>query len=167
MKKEKKGNLYKLSIFLTLCFLVALDLWTKNIAVSSLSLGSAKEFFLPFIDLLLLYNSGIAFGVLDNNNQFQTYGLLIIGIIIVSYILYLAFKETSYKKMLGFSIIAGGALGNIIDRAINGHVTDFLHLKINNFSFFIFNMADAFITIGAILIIYFELKTNSDDAKTN
>ena len=167
MKKEKKGNLYKLSIFLTLCFLVALDLWTKNIAVSSLSLGSAEEFFLPFIDLLLLYNSGIAFGALDNNNQLQTYGLLIIGTIIVSYILYLAFKETSYKKMLGFSIIAGGALGNIIDRAINGHVTDFLHLKINNFSFFIFNMADAFITIGAILIIYFELKTNSDDAKTN
>ena len=167
MKKEKKGNLYKLSIFLTLCFLVALDLWTKNIAVSSLSLGSAEEFFLPFIDLLLLYNSGIAFGVLDNNNQFQIYGLLIIGTIIVSYILYLAFKETSYKKMMGFSIVAGGALGNIIDRAINGHVTDFLHLKINNFSFFIFNMADAFITIGAILIIYFELKTNSDDAKTN
>ncbi len=167
MKTEKKGNLYKLSIFLTLCFLVALDLWTKNIAESSLSLGSSEEFFLPFIDLLLLYNSGIAFGVLDNNNQFQIYGLLIIGTIIVSYILYLAFKETSYKKMLGFSIIAGGALGNIIDRAINGHVTDFLHLKINNFSFFIFNMADAFITIGAILIIYFELKTNSDDAKTN
>ena len=167
MKTEKKGNLYKLSIFLTLCFLVALDLWTKNIAVSYLSLGSNEEFFLPFIDLLLLYNSGIAFGVLDNNNQFQTYGLIIIGTIIVSYILYLAFRETSYKKMLGFSIIAGGALGNIIDRAINGHVTDFLHLKINNFSFFIFNMADAFITIGAILIIYFELKTNSDDAKTN
>ena len=167
MKTEKKGNLYKLSIFLTLCFLVALDLWTKNIAVSSLSLGFAEEFFLPFIDLLLLYNSGIAFGVLDNNNQLQTYSLLIIGTIIVSYILYLAFKETSYKKMLGFSIIAGGALGNIIDRAINGHVTDFLHLKINNFSFFIFNMADAFITIGAILIIYFELKTNSDESKTN
>ena len=167
MKTEKKGNLYKLSIFLTLCFLVALDLWTKNIAVSSLSLGTTEEFFLPFIDLLLLYNSGIAFGVLDNNNQFQIYGLLITGIMIVSYILYLAFKETSYKKMLGFSIIAGGALGNIIDRAINGHVTDFLHLKINNFSFFIFNMADAFITIGAILIIYFELKTNSDESKTN
>ena len=167
MKTEKKGNLYKLSIFLTLCFLVAVDLLTKNIAVSSLSLGTTEEFFLPFIDLLLLYNSGIAFGVLDNNNQFQIYGLLITGIMIVSYILYLAFKETSYKKMLGFSIIAGGALGNIIDRAINGHVTDFLHLKINNFSFFIFNMADAFITIGAILIIYFEIKTNSDESKTN
>ena len=104
--------------------------------------------------------------MLDNKNQFQIYGLLVVGAIIVSYILYLAVKETSYKKTLGFSIIAGGALGNIIDRAINGFVTDFLHLKINNFSFFIFNMADAFITIGAILIIYFELKTNSDDAKT-
>ena len=167
MKTEKKGNLYKLNIFLVLCFLVAADLWTKNLAVSSLSLGNSEEFFIPFIDLLLLYNSGIAFGMFDNKNQLQIYGLLIIGAIIVSYILYLAVKETSYKKTLGFSIIAGGALGNIIDRAINGFVTDFLHLKINNFSFFIFNMADAFITIGAILIIYFELKTNSDDAKTN
>ena len=103
----------------------------------------------------------------DNNNQLQTYGLLIIGIAIVAYILYLAINETNYKKALSFSIIAGGALGNIIDRAMQGYVTDFLHLKINNFSFFIFNMADAFITIGAILIIYFELKTNSDDVKTD
>ena len=167
MKTEKKGNLYKLNIFLVLCFLVAADLWTKNLAVSSLSLGNSEEFFIPFIDLLLLYNSGIAFGMFDNNNQLQTYGLLIIGIAIVAYILYLAINETNYKKALSLSIIAGGALGNIIDRAMQGYVTDFLHLKINNFSFFIFNMADAFITIGAILIIYFELKTNSDDVKTD
>jgi len=167
MKMEKKGNLYKLKIFFLICFLVFIDLWTKNLAVSLLTLGISKEFFIPFIDLLLLYNSGIAFGMFDNNNQFQTYGLLIIGIVIVAYILYLAINETNYKKALSLSIIAGGALGNIIDRAMQGYVTDFLHLKINNFSFFIFNMADAFITIGAILIIYFELKTNSDDVKTD
>ena len=167
MKMEKKGNLYKLNIFFLLCFLVFIDLWTKSLAASLLSIGISKDFFIPFIDLLLLHNSGIAFGMFDNNNQIQTYGLLIIGIVIVVYILHLAFNETNYKKTLGFSIIAGGALGNIIDRAMQGYVTDFLHLKINNFSFFIFNMADAFITIGAILIIYFELKTNSDDVKTD
>ena len=167
MKMEKKGNLYKLNIFFLLCFLVFIDLWTKSLAASLLSIGISKDFFISFIDLLLLHNSGIAFGMFDNNNQIQTYALLIIGIVIVVYILYLAFNETNYKKTLGFSIIAGGALGNIIDRAMQGYVTDFLHLKINNFSFFIFNMADAFITIGAILIIYFELKTNSDDVKTD
>ena len=167
MKMEKKGNLYKLNILFLICFLVSIDLWTKNLAVSLLTLGISKEVFIPFIDLLLLYNSGIAFGMFDNNNQLQTYGLLIIGIVIVAYILYLAINETNYKKALSLSIIAGGALGNIIDRAMQGYVTDFLHLKINNFSFFIFNMADAFITIGAILIIYFELKTNSDDVKTD
>ena len=55
------------------------------------------------------------------------------------------------------SLIIAGALGNIIDRTIDGKVTDFLHLEISNFSFFILNLADAFITLGAILIIYFEL----------
>ena len=64
-------------------------------------------------------------------------------------------------------IISGGALGNIIDRAVDNYVTDFLHLKINNYSFFIFNLADAFITIGAILIIYFEIKTNFTNVETN
>ena len=53
--------------------------------------------------------------------------------------------------------ITAGALGNIIDRFIDGKVTDFLHLEFGSLSFFIFNLADAFITLGAILIIYFEL----------
>ena len=54
-------------------------------------------------------------------------------------------------------MIIGGALGNILDRIPDGYVTDFLHLNVNNFSFFIFNPADAFISIGAILLIYLEL----------
>ena len=57
-----------------------------------------------------------------------------------------------------YIFIIGGALGNIIDRAGDGVVTDFLHLYINNFSFFIFNPADAFISLGAILLITSELK---------
>jgi signal peptidase II len=54
-------------------------------------------------------------------------------------------------------MIIGGALGNILDRIPDGYVTDFLHLNVNKFSFFIFNPADAFISIGAILLIYLEL----------
>ena len=65
-------------------------------------------------------------------------------------------NENDNTKKLALSIIIGGALGNIFDRLPDGYVTDFLHLKINNFSF-IFNIADASITIGAVLLIYLEL----------
>ena len=66
-------------------------------------------------------------------------------------------QEKVQIAKLALSLIIAGALGNIVDRIVDGRVTDFLHLEIANFSFFIFNLADAFITLGAILIIYFEL----------
>ena len=66
-------------------------------------------------------------------------------------------NEHETNKKYSLSIITAGAIGNIIDRASDGYVTDFLHLEVLNFSFFVFNLADAFITIGAILIIYFEI----------
>ena len=164
---EKKGSLFNLKYFLLLAILVTIDLWTKQYVVSNFSVGQTKDFILPFIDLLLIYNSGIAFGILDNNNELTSYFLLILGIIIILYILNLAINEKSTKKATALMIISGGALGNIIDRATDNYVTDFLHLKINNYSFFIFNFADAFITIGAILIIYFEIKTNFTNVETN
>ena len=73
-------------------------------------------------------------------------------------------NEDMIKKKYALSIITAGAYGNIIDRAIDNKVTDFLHLEVLNFSFFIFNFADAFITVGAILLIYFELiyKSNNE-----
>ena len=65
---------------------------------------------------------------------------------------------TRDRNRIALSFITGGAIGNVLDRINDGSVTDFLHLKIYNYSLFIFNLADAFITIGAILIIYFEFK---------
>ena len=164
---EKKGSLFNLKYFLLLAILVTVDLWTKQYVVNNFSVGQTKDLILPFIDLLLIYNSGIAFGILDNNNELTSYFLLILGIIIVLYIINLAINEQSIKKATALMIISGGALGNIIDRAVDNYVTDFLHLKINNYSLFIFNLADAFITIGAILIIYFEIKTNFTNVETN
>ena len=74
-------------------------------------------------------------------------------------------KESVEKNKLALSFVIGGALGNILDRIPDGYVTDFLHLKINNFSFFIFNFADASISIGAILLIYMELFRNKRESK--
>ena len=87
----------------------------------------------------------------------RSYALLIFTLLISIYLVWLIYKEENFKKKIALSFIIGGALGNILDRINDGQVTDFLHLEIMNFSFFVFNLADLFITIGAILIIYFEI----------
>ena len=152
-----KEDLYKIKFFLLVIFLVFIDLYSKNSAIENLSYGQSFETFIPFIDLLLIYNSGIAFGIFDNGSVFVSYILLIVTLLISMYLIWMIVNESEVNKKIALSIITAGALGNILDRINDGQVTDFLHLEILNFSFFIFNLADAFITIGAILIIYFEI----------
>ena len=79
--------------------------------------------------------------------------LTFVGILIVVYVLALLKNENDSTKKLALSIIIGGALGNIFDRLPDGYVTDFLHLKLIIF-FFIFNIADASITIGAAFNLF-------------
>ena len=73
--------------------------------------------------------------------------------LIVSYLFYLFRNEKIKIKIYSLAMIIAGALGNLIDRAPDGQVTDMFHLSIMNFSFFVFNPADAFISIGAIILI--------------
>ena len=157
MIRVKKEALYKLSFPALIIFLVILDLFSKNYAVNNFLFGQSYSTLIPFIDFLLIYNSGIAFGIFDGYGNIASNFLLIITIFILIYLISLLSKEKVQIAKLALSLIIAGALGNIIDRTIDGKVTDFLHLEISNFSFFIFNLADAFITLGAILIIYFEL----------
>ena len=151
-----KEALYKIKFFLLIGFLVFIDFYSKNLAIENLVYGQSLETFIPFIDLLLIYNSGIAFGIFDNGSVFTSYILLILTLLISLYLIWMIINESEVNKKIALSIITAGAFGNILDRINDGQVTDFLHLEILNFSFFIFNFADAFITIGAILIIYFE-----------
>ena len=152
-----KEALYKIKFFLLIGFLIFIDFYSKNLAIENLVYGQSLETFIPFIDLLLIYNSGIAFGIFDNGSVFTSYILLILTLLISLYLIWMIINESEVNKKIALSIIAAGAFGNILDRINDGQVTDFLHLEILNFSFFIFNLADAFITIGALLIIYFEI----------
>ena len=152
-----KESLYKIKFFLLVGFLIFIDFYSKNLAIENLVYGQSLETFIPFIDLLLIYNSGIAFGIFDNGSVFTSYILLILTLLISLYLIWMIINESEINKKIALSIITAGAFGNILDRINDGQVTDFLHLEILNFSFFIFNFADAFITIGAILIIYFEI----------
>ena len=155
--KVSKETLYKLHYLTLIIVLFVLDLVSKNYAENNISFGQSYTTFLPFIDFFLIYNSGIAFGLFDGYGDLASNILLIITVIILAYLIRMLIQEKVQIAKLALSLIIAGALGNIMDRIADGRVTDFLHLEVANFSFFIFNLADAFITLGAILIIYFEL----------
>ena len=157
MMRAKKEVLYKLSYPVLIILLVVLDLFSKDYAANNFLFAQSYTTFIPFIDFLLIYNSGIAFGIFDGYGNLASNLLLVITIFILIYLIRLLLKEKVQIAKFALSLITAGALGNIIDRFIDGKVTDFLHLEFGSFSFFIFNLADAFITLGAILIIYFEL----------
>jgi len=164
MVRVKKEALYKLSYPVLIFLLVVLDLFSKDYAANNFLFAQSYSTFIPFIDFLLIYNSGIAFGIFDGYGNLASNLLLVITIFILIYLIRLLVKEKVQIAKFALSLITAGALGNIIDRFIDGKVTDFLHLEFGSLSFFIFNLADAFITLGAILIIYFELiyKANND-----
>ena len=155
--RVKKEVLYKLIYPVLIILLVVIDLFSKDYAANNFLFAQSYSTFIPFIDFLLIYNSGIAFGIFDGYGNLASNLLLVITIFILIYLIRLLVKEKVQIAKFALSLITAGALGNIIDRFIDGKVTDFLHLEFGSFSFFIFNLADAFITLGAILIIYFEL----------
>jgi signal peptidase II len=108
----------------------------------------------------LTSNSGIAFSFLDFNNFFTTYGLLAIGIIIVFFLFRFLVNADNLLGRLAFAFIIGGAIGNLLDRAMDGVVTDFILLHFGSTSLFVFNPADLFITVGAIFFILNEIASN-------
>ena len=109
---------------------------------------------LPFLDLIVTNNSGIAFSIFSTSGDFVQLMLILI-IICALLFLFNEFRNSRIpiqKNALIF-ILAGG-VGNFIERVYRGAVTDFLHLRIETFSFFIFNLADLFISVGAVVIIF-------------
>ena len=117
---------------------------TTNISITS------------FLDLNLVFNKGIAFGLLSFDQTFSYNIVTIVIMIITLIILVIAIKSNGFEKLC-FSLIFGGSLGNIFDRLYYRAVVDFIDININNIHWFIFNFADIFITIGVVLLILFEL----------
>ena len=158
MAQERIENLLNIKQgYLVIFFLIVIDLLSKFVAEENLVFGKAIPL-IPILDLLLVFNSGIAFSIFDFNNNVFSFGLSILGLMIVAYLHSLYKSEESSINRLSLILIIAGALGNIIDRLPDGVVTDFLFFHIGNASFFIFNLADAFISIGAALFFLTEFK---------
>ena len=109
-----------------------------------------------FLNIYLIWNKGIAFGLLNFDDRI-VYNLITFIIIVVSLIiLFLALRIKDYKSYF-FTIIFGGAIGNLYDRITFKAVPDFIDFHINNYHWFIFNVADIFVTLGVICLILDEL----------
>ena len=145
-------------INLLIIFLIfTLDRLTKIYVIYLDKINSGSDIFSSkFLNLYLIWNEGIAFGLFsfDENNLYNFLTLIILIIIFV--ILYMISKSSGFKKH-SLLLILGGALGNVFDRIIYKAVPDFIDFHIGNFHWFIFNVADIFITVGVIFMIFLEL----------
>ena len=146
----------KITIFYIAALIFTLDRLSKYF-ILKLS-NSVEEFNIPvtsFLNFNLVWNNGIAFGLFSFNEQFYYNIITLVIIIITLVILFFAIKSGGVEK-IGFSMIFGGSLGNIFDRLYYSAVVDFIDFHINNFHWFIFNIADIFISLGIIVLILLE-----------
>lgn len=113
---------------------------------------------LPFFDFVLLYNRGAAFSFLAGADGWQRWFFTLLGVVAVPLLIWLIRRHREQRLFCtALALILGGAVGNVIDRVVYGHVVDFLLFHWNDWYFPAFNIADTAITVGAALMIYDEV----------
>ena len=117
-----------------------------------------------FLNIRLIWNEGIAFGLLSFNETIFYNALTFLILIIILIIFFMLSKSNGIKKF-SLMMILGGAIGNVYDRIFYRAVPDFIDFHIGNFHWFIFNVADIFITLGVIFMIIIEITGNNKNNK--
>ena len=151
MNVNFKAN-YFYFIFLVLIFLadrgskiIILNIF-ENSEFASIKINS-------FLNFSLVLNDGIAFGLFSLEKNFYYNILTSIIILIAIFIAFLGYRAPNLIEKLSYLMIAGGASGNIFDRLYYSSVVDFIDITITNFHWFIFNVADIFITLGIVILL--------------
>ena len=150
-----KNIIFLKSLIILIIF--TLDRVSKTYIINLFNETQFNEIYLiKFININFIWNEGIAFGLLNFGNQLF-YDLISSLIAIISLvILFLTFKNKNYSGYF-FAMVFGGSIGNLYDRIKFSAVPDFIDLHYNNFHWFIFNIADIFITLGILCLIYDEV----------
>jgi signal peptidase II len=114
---------------------------------------------LPFFNLVMVWNPGISYGLFPASSALGTWVLVGVSILAVAGLTWWLWGSTSRSLAIGFGLIIGGALGNnLVDRLIYGKVADFFHFYGFGYDWYVFNIADLAITLGAVAILYDVLK---------
>tara|TARA_E500000331_G_C17024985_1_gene612545 strand:- start:87 stop:587 length:501 start_codon:yes stop_codon:yes gene_type:complete len=148
-------------------FIFLIDRISKILIVSYIKeSGNAEIALTTFLNLNLIWNEGIAFGLLSFEEALS-YNLVTIIISIVIIILLIMLNKAEKLSRFAILLVIGGALGNFFDRIYYSAVPDFIDFHLKSFHWFIFNVADIFISIGIICLIYVEIlkKDKIDDKK--
>lgn len=170
MEKVKKDDMLKNKISLRgsgLCWLwvsvivIILDYSTKYLAKKYLTLYSAYAI-MPGFNFSLSFNKGAAFSFLRDQPGWQVWFLggisILVSVAIIVWLRRLSRQEV--WKNIALSLVIGGALGNLLDRIIQGQVTDFIQLYVSHFYWPSFNIADSAICVGAVMLLLKMVKEN-------
>jgi signal peptidase II len=153
-------------------FLVVLliaDQASKLVALKNLILGQSVSVF-PYFDLTLVFNTGVAFSLFSEGGALGRWLLVFLVFFVLIYLAYVLFKESLNDfESLSLLLILSGGMGNLLDRTFRGYVVDFIHLYYENYSFYVFNFADTYITIGVVtyiigMIYQYKSKGNENQA---
>lgn len=127
---------------------------------------------LPFLNFTMVWNKGVSMGLFNDGGDMSRWILTILTAVVT--IILIVWLARGADKWLSLALggIIGGAIGNIIDRIVHGAVVDFVHLHAFNWSFYVFNVADAMISLGVIILLFDGLRKEDksptrDDSKSN
>ena len=152
-KKILLNILIILAIFLT-------DRVSKIYILKLAELENVVDIYLTqYLNIYLIWNKGIAFGLFSFNESF-IYNIVTLTIILINIVILMMIVKYEGFKKYSLVLVFGGSLGNLFDRIYYSAVPDFIDLHINQFHWFIFNVADIFITLGVICLIYAEIFFN-------
>ena len=150
----------------TVIIIFSLDRISKFYVISQSEKNLSYDLFeSKFLNINLVWNEGIAFGLLSFNKDHFYNLLTILIIVLITIIFFMILKSKGFKKY-SLLMVLGGALGNLYDRIYFKAVPDFIDFHIGNFHWFIFNVSDIFISLGVLFLITLEL-TNNKKEKLN
>ena len=157
-KMNYKNNLSNLIIIL---FIFLIDRVSKIYILKIAELENIVDIYITsYLNFYLIWNNGIAFGLLSSNENL-IYNIITLAIIIIIIVVLIMLVNTKgFRKYCLISVV-GGAIGNLFDRIYYSAVPDFIDFHINDIHWFIFNVADIFITIGIICLIFEEIFVNN------
>tara|TARA_B100000767_G_C19545273_1_gene442545 strand:+ start:224 stop:703 length:480 start_codon:yes stop_codon:yes gene_type:complete len=142
---------------LSICSIFLIDRFFKLYILEIAELENKVDIYItPYLNFYLIWNKGIAFGLFSFDQNYIYHSISLVIFIISIVLIFMIIKSNGFKKY-SLILILGGAWGNLFDRIYYSAVPDFIDLHINGYHWFIFNVADIFITVGVICLILNEL----------
>jgi signal peptidase II len=116
----------------------------------------------PFMNIVLAWNRGISYGLFQQGTDIGRWALVVISFVAAVWLWRWMWREQRPLSVVSLALLVGGALGNGLDRAVYGAVVDFVHLHYGNFSWYIFNIADAAIVVGVVGLLYESFRPDAE-----